>query len=97
MDNDYLDSLKDNIIKELDPIMVDDSLSPEERFGYYLTIASSTQRQDALEKAFTAAKLIEDSSQKAEALMNLLDLVSELQELTINLSDSSNDQPKEDS
>lgn len=81
MEDTFLDNLKEDIVKELDPIMVDSTLTPEERFGFYLSIASSTRQESAFKSAFEAAKQIEDASVKASSLMDLLDLISEVQDL----------------
>lgn len=99
MTEEEINNLKADIIKELNPIMVDNALSPVEKFNFYFAIASSTMQLDALNNALIAAKQIDDTSIKANSLLSLLDLVSEIQqfEFTEDEDNELNNQTQPDS
>lgn len=79
MNQNEINELKNKIMESLDPLMLDESLSAENKFDYYFTIAEVTKQRDALEKALQYANAIEDKTVKANSLFNLLDLLTELQ------------------
>lgn len=80
MNKEELNKLRTKIIDALEPIMMDESLSPEDKFEYYLTIGEATGQIEAINKALDFANKIEDKTMKANSLMSLLDLVSEMSE-----------------
>ncbi|MBP9820820.1 hypothetical protein KBC85_01620 [Candidatus Saccharibacteria bacterium] len=87
MQDNKLLEMKESIVKELGPLVTDDKLEPEERFDFYYSIANSTLQFDPLQNAFSSAKQIDDKERKANCLLKLLELVSIMQESTVDKQD----------
>jgi hypothetical protein len=79
MNEQEINELKQKVIQSLDPLMLDESLSATNKFDYFLTIAEVTKEKEALEKALLYANQIEDKTEKANSLLSLLDLLSDIQ------------------
>lgn len=77
---EFLAKLRQQIIDEVGPLLTDSQLSPTEKFNAYFAIAQATQTHQALQTAFDAACEMSDQSEKSNALLDLLDLVSGIQQ-----------------
>lgn len=73
--NPALESLKKEALEELRPLVTKLDLPAKEKFDTLLLIIRSTDDQTLLEPAHDAAKAIEDETERAEAL---LDIVKEI-------------------
>ncbi|MCU0667008.1 MAG: hypothetical protein MUF85_00090 [Patescibacteria group bacterium] len=79
MGNDDLKNLKKEIIDEIIPHL-DGEMTPEDRFKSYFGVAEALGNTDIIKKAFDAAKQIEDKVTRTEAMRDLLELVSIIEE-----------------
>ncbi len=84
----FLENIKQQIIEEVTPIATDGQLSSQERFNYNFIIAQTTYSEQAIKDAFDAAKAIEDVNAKAVSLIDLLELISVIQEDNLPIEDS---------
>ncbi|MBP9813142.1 hypothetical protein H6794_00610 [Candidatus Nomurabacteria bacterium] len=81
MDKDQLVKLKQDIVTELTKL-IDDGMTPEERFRTYFSVSEALGDPVTMKKAYEAAMDIEDSTIKSSSLMDLLDLVSSYENIT---------------
>jgi len=79
VDTGPLDSIKNEAINELRPLVDKLNVSPEEKFDTYLLLIRSTDDINLIGPAHEAAKAIPDEARKAEAL---LDIIKEIDYLT---------------
>lgn len=70
-DND-LDSVKNEAIKELRPLVDKLNISAEEKFDTYLLLIRSTDDKTLIAPAHEAAKNIADESRRAQALLDVI-------------------------
>lgn len=76
---DNLDDVKMEAINELRPIIDKLNLPPDEKFDTYLLLIRCTDDRDLVPPAHEVAKLIEDDSRRAQAL---LDIIKEIEYLS---------------
>lgn len=67
-----LDSVKQDAISELRPLVDKLSVSPEEKFDTYLLLIRSTDDKSLIAPAHEAAKAIQDDAKRADALLNII-------------------------
>lgn len=80
-DSGDLDSVKQEALLELRPLVDKLNVSPEEKFDTYLLLLRSTDDKALIEPAHEAAKGIVDEARRAQAL---LDIIKEIDFLTQN-------------
>lgn len=73
---DDLTNLKNQILDDLIGLIDEEGIEPAERFDLLLTRYLSAGDASLLQKAYEAAKSIEDSSARGNALMQLLEEVN---------------------
>lgn len=76
-----LESIKQEALGELRPLVDKLNVSPEEKFDTYLLLLRSTDDRDLIAPAHEAAKSITDEARKAQAL---LDIIKEIDFLSQN-------------
>lgn len=67
-----LDSIKQEALGELRPLVDKLNVSPEEKFDTYLLLLRSTDDKDLIAPAHEAAKNIADEARKAQALLDII-------------------------
>lgn len=67
-----LDSIKQEALGELRPLVDKLNVSPEEKFDTYLLLLRSTDDKDLIAPAHQAAKEITDEARKAQALLDII-------------------------
>ena len=67
-----LDSIKQEALVELRPLVDKLEVSPEEKFDTYLLLLRSTDDQDLVGPAHEAARAIADESRRAQALLDVI-------------------------
>lgn len=72
VDTAALDSIKQNALGELRPLVDKLNVSAEEKFDTYLLLIRSTDDKRLIAPAHEAAKAIEDETKRAEALLNII-------------------------
>ena len=77
--SDDLESIKNNAIQDLRPLVDKLNIPEDEKFDTYLLLIRSTDDKALIAPAYQAAKMIADDSKKAQAL---LDIVKEIDYLT---------------
>lgn len=70
--NSDLDSVKNEAIKELRPLVDKLNISAEEKFDTYLLLIRSTDDKTLIAPAHEAAKNIADESRRAQALLDVI-------------------------
>ena len=86
MDKNELTSLRNEIVSVITPLSINEIENPYDQFQMMIRlIQSGNVSKDIYRKAFECANSIEDSQDKLEALMTLLD------EIDIDISSSDND------
>lgn len=71
-DNGPLESIKQDALVALRPLVDKLDLAPEEKFDTYLLLIRSTDDKDLIAPAHEAAKSIEDETKRAEALLDII-------------------------
>lgn len=92
---DEYTKLKNQVLDELVKITEEDDLAPQEKFEFLMTQYISNGDISLLSKAFLSAQKIEETSERGQALMQLLeeidiaqiDLEPEQEAITSNISD----------
>ena len=74
-----LAGIKQTVLEELRPLVDKLEVTPEEKFNTYLLLIRSTDDRDLIAPAHQTAKLINDESKRAQAL---LDIVREIDYLS---------------
>jgi hypothetical protein len=72
VDDSPLNEIKRDALSELRPLVDKLTVSPEEKFDTLLLMIRSTDDSSLIEQAHEAAKLIEDESKRAEALLEII-------------------------
>jgi len=67
-----LDTVKQDAITELRPLVDKLTLAPEEKFDTYLLLIRSTDDRSLIAPAHEAAKAIEDETRRAQALLDII-------------------------
>ena len=67
-----LDSIKNDALKELRPLVDKLDLAPEEKFDTYLLLLRSTDDKTLIAPAHVAAQSIVDETKKAQALLDII-------------------------
>jgi len=67
-----LESIKQNALTELRPLVDKLELAPEEKFDTYLLLLRSTDDKDLIAPAYAAAQAITDESRRAQALLDVI-------------------------
>jgi hypothetical protein len=67
-----LDSVKQDAITELRPLVDKLTLAPEEKFDTYLLLIRSTDDRSLIPPAHEAAKAITDETRRAQALLDII-------------------------
>ena len=67
-----LESIKQNALTELRPLVDKLNVSPEEKFDTYLLLLRSTDDQALIAPAFEAARGITDEARRAQALLDII-------------------------
>jgi len=81
IESDNLDTVKQEALQELRPLVDKLNVSPEEKFDTYLLLLRSTDDKALIEPAHESAKNIVDEARRAQAL---LDIIKEIDFLTQN-------------
>ena len=79
IESDNLDTVKQEALQELRPLVDKLNVSPEEKFDTYLLLLRSTDDKALIEPAHESAKNIVDEARRAQAL---LDIIKEIDFLT---------------
>ena len=74
--NNATQSLRTKALNELVPLVDQLDASPQRKFEMFITAARISDDQSLLEKAFEAARKIENPSEKADALLDILNEAS---------------------
>ena len=69
---DDLNSVKQEALSELRPLVDKLNIPAEEKFDTYLLLLRSTDDKTLIEPAHETAKLIEDESRRAQALLDII-------------------------
>lgn len=72
VNNNDLDSIKKDALKELRPLVDKLDLSPEEKFDIYLLLLRSTDDTTLIAPAHETARSIADESKRAQALLDVI-------------------------
>lgn len=72
IDNDELSSIKKHALEELRPLVDKLDLPADEKFDTLLLIIRSTDDQALVNSAYETAKLIEDETKRAQALLDVI-------------------------
>jgi hypothetical protein len=76
MDNEQkLKDMRDTVLNELTPLLVDSDMPPEDKFSLQLSAAANSGNSERFEQALETARKIEDNTTKATAYMQLLDAI----------------------
>lgn len=67
-----LESIKQNALTELRPLVDKLNVAPEEKFDTYLLLLRSTDDQALIAPAFEAARAIADEARRAQALLDII-------------------------
>jgi hypothetical protein len=67
-----LDTIKQDALSELRPLVDKLDVSPEEKFDTYLLLLRSTDDQSLIGPAFAAARIITDEARRAQALLDII-------------------------
>ncbi len=67
-----LESIKKDALEQLRPLVDKLDLEPDEKFDTLLLIIRSTDDKSLVQQAYDAAKLIQDESKRAEALLDII-------------------------
>jgi hypothetical protein len=67
-----LESIKQNALTELRPLVDKLNVAPEEKFDTYLLLLRSTDDQALIAPAFEAARAITDEARRAQALLDII-------------------------
>jgi hypothetical protein len=67
-----LESIKQNALTELRPLVDKLNVAPEEKFDTYLLLLRSTDDQALIAPAFEAARTITDEARRAQALLDII-------------------------
>ena len=70
--NSDLDSVKNEAIKELRPLVDKLNISAEEKFDTYLLLIRSTDDKSLIDPAYQIAKSIRDETRRAQALLDII-------------------------
>jgi hypothetical protein len=70
--NGDLESIKQNALTELRPLVDKLNVAPEEKFDTYLLLLRSTDDQALIAPAFEAARAIADEARRAQALLDII-------------------------
>jgi len=70
--NDNLEAIKKDALKELRPLVEKLDLSAEEKFDIYLLLLRSTDDTTLIAPAHATAQQIEDESKRAQALLDII-------------------------
>jgi len=70
--NGALDSIKNEALGELRPLVDKLNVSPEEKFDTYLLLIRSTDDQSLVAPAHEAARAITDEARRAQALLDII-------------------------
>jgi hypothetical protein len=70
--NDDLNGVKQEALTELRPLVDKLNIPAEEKFDTYLLLLRSTDDKSLIEPAHETAKLIEDESRRAQALLDII-------------------------
>ncbi len=72
LSSDDLSSVKQEALTELRPLVDKLNIPAEEKFDTYLLLLRSTDDKTLIEPAHETAKLIEDESRRAQALLDII-------------------------
>lgn len=76
MDKDQLVSLRDKILEDVVPLVIDGAENGSDRFDLLLRVIRAGNANSSLyARAYESAKAIEDKNDRLEALLSLLDEV----------------------
>jgi len=70
--NGDLESIKQNALTELRPLVDKLNVAPEEKFDTYLLLLRSTDDQALIAPAFESARAIADEARRAQALLDII-------------------------
>ena len=70
--NSNLESIKQDALSELRPLVDKLDVTPEEKFDTYLLLLRSTDDQSLISPAFAAARIISDEARRAQALLDII-------------------------
>jgi len=88
MNDDQLISMRDNILKDIVPLVLENSQNGSDRFDLLLRIIQfGGANSEIYSRAYESAKLIEEKGERLEALLSLLDEI----DFEVNQDKTSND------
>lgn len=73
-----LAKVRESALQELVPLMDKVNISSQEKFDIYTEVIENTKDKSIVEKAFEAARSIEDEKAKAESLLKLVQMIDTL-------------------
>ena len=73
-----LAKVRESALQELVPLMDKVDISASEKFDIYTEVIENTKDKSIVEKAFEAARAIEDEKAKAESLLKLVQMIDTL-------------------
>lgn len=73
-----LAKVRESALQELVPLMDKVDITSQEKFDIYAEVIESTKDKSIVEKAFEAARAIEDEKGKAESLLKLVQMIDTL-------------------
>jgi len=74
MDKDQANLLRDKILEDIQPLMLDDTTDGPEKFALLMrVIQTGKATNEMFTRAYESAKLIEDQEERLDALLALLD------------------------
>lgn len=72
-----LQQIRDTVLQELTPILVNSDLSPEDKFSVQLSVARTTGVPERFEEALDTIRLFSEDRSKTNAYMDLLDAIDD--------------------
>lgn len=76
-----LSTIKTNAITDLKPLLDRINLPADEKFDVYMLIINSSHDRSLIEPAYNTARLIEDESTKAKALLDIIKEIDSFSDL----------------
>jgi hypothetical protein len=74
-DQQKLKELRDTVLQELTPILVNSDMAPEDKFTLQLSAAEASGKIERFKEALESARHFEDDTNKANAYLDLLEAI----------------------
>ena len=76
--NDNIEQIRENALRELLPLMEKTHANPIQKYSLYRDAILSLHDTSAINGAYNAAKQIEDESKRAEALLDIVNIIDRM-------------------